>query len=42
MIEDFVFDHQPALKRDIIAHLTGGTYLADAGNVVLLGPPGTG
>jgi DNA replication protein DnaC len=41
-IEDFVFDHQPALKRDTIAHLTGGAYLADAGNVVLLGPPGTG
>ena len=41
-IEDFVFDHQPALKRDTIAHLASNAYLADAGNVVLLGPPGTG
>ena len=41
-IEDFVFDHQPALKRDIIAHLATGVFLAKAANVVLLGPPGTG
>jgi len=41
-IEDFTFDHQPALKRDTIAHLGTGTFLAEARNVVLLGPPGTG
>ena len=41
-IEDFVFDHQPALKRDLIAHLATGTFLAKTENVVLLGPPGTG
>jgi len=41
-IEDFVFDHQPGLKRDLIAHLATGTFLAKAENVVLLGPPGTG
>ena len=41
-IEDFVFDHQPGLKRDTIAHLATGTFLAKASNVVLLGPPGTG
>lgn len=41
-IEDFVFDHQPALKRDTVIHLAGNSYLAEAGNVVLLGPPGTG
>ena len=41
-IEDFVFDHQPAIKRDTITHLAGNHYLAEAGNVVLLGPPGTG
>ena len=41
-IEDFVFDHQPALKRDTIAHLATGVFLAKAENVVLLGPPGTG
>ncbi len=26
-IEDFVFDHQPGLKRDTIAHLGTGTFL---------------
>jgi DNA replication protein DnaC len=41
-IEDFTFDHQPSLKRDQIAHLAQGAYLASAQNVVLLGPPGTG
>ena len=41
-IEDFVFDHQPGLRRDLIAHLATGTFLAKAENVVLLGPPGTG
>jgi len=41
-IEDFVFDHQPGLKRDLIAHLATGAFLAKAENVVLLGPPGTG
>ncbi len=41
-IEDFVFDHQPGLQRDTIAHLGTGTFLAKAENVVLLGPPGTG
>src|SRR4051794_17816292 len=41
-IEDFVFDHQPGLKRDLIAHLATGTFLSKAENVVLLGPSGTG
>ena len=41
-IEDFVFDHQPGLKRDTIAHLATGVFLAKCENVVLLGPPGTG
>ena len=41
-IEDFIFDHRPGLKRDTIAHLATGTFLAKAENVVLLGPPGTG
>ncbi len=41
-IEDFVFDHQPALRRDTIAHLGTGVFLTKAENVVLLGPPGTG
>jgi DNA replication protein DnaC len=41
-IEDFVFEHQPGLKRDTIAHLATGAFLAKAENVILLGPPGTG
>lgn len=38
-IEDFIFDHQPGLKRDTIAHLATGVFVAKAENVVLLGPP---
>ena len=41
-LEEFNFDHQPALKRDTIAHLGTGAFLTEAKNVVLLGPPGTG
>jgi DNA replication protein DnaC len=41
-LDDFIFDHQPALKRDQIIHLGGGIFLEQARNVVLLGPPGTG
>jgi DNA replication protein DnaC len=41
-LEEFSFDHQPALRRDTIAHLATGSFLAEAKNVVLLGPPGTG
>ncbi|WP_174900765.1 ATP-binding protein, partial [Mycobacterium gordonae] len=41
-LEDFNFDHQPALNRDMIAHLGTGAFLTKARNVVLLGPPGTG
>jgi len=41
-LDDFVFDHQPALKRDQIIHLGGGLFLEQARNIVLLGPPGTG
>ena len=41
-LDDFVFDHQPALKRDQIIHLAGGLFLDQARNIILLGPPGTG
>jgi DNA replication protein DnaC len=40
--EDFVFDHQPGIRRDQIVPLASGSYLAEARNIVLLGPPGTG
>ena len=41
-IEEFDFDHQRSLKREVIAHL--GTLGLRPGkeNVVFLGPPGTG
>jgi hypothetical protein len=38
--ENFDFDHQPALNRDMVAHLGTGAFLAKARNVVLLGPGG--
>ena len=41
-LEEFVFDHQPGLRRDDITPLAAGHYLTQARNIVLLGPPGTG
>jgi len=41
-LEDFNLDHLPSLRRDILAHLATGTFVAKAENVVLLGPPGIG
>lgn len=41
-LEEFVFDHQPGIRRADIAPLAAGHYLTEARNVVLLGPPGTG
>jgi DNA replication protein DnaC len=40
-LEDFDFDAQPAARQQIAALASGG-FLAEARNVVLLGPPGTG
>ena len=41
-LEDFNFAHQPALNRETIAHLSTATFIDQARNLVLLGPPGTG
>ncbi|GLZ52314.1 IS21-like element helper ATPase IstB [Actinomycetospora sp. NBRC 106378] len=41
-LEDFNLDHLPSLRRDLLAHLATGTFVAKAENVVLLGPPGIG
>ena len=41
-LEDFDYDHQRSLKRDAIAHLGTLDFIAGKGNVVFLGPPGTG
>ena len=36
-LEDFDFDHQRSLKREVIAHLGTLDFIADKGNVVFLG-----
>ena len=41
-LEEFDFDHARGLKRDTIAHLGTLDFIAEKGNVVFLGPPGTG
>ena len=41
-IEDFDFDHQRSLKRDVISHLGTLDFVDAKDNVVFLGPPGTG
>ncbi len=41
-LEEFDFDHARGLKRDVIAHLGILDFVAGKGNVVFLGPPGTG
>jgi DNA replication protein DnaC len=41
-LEEFDFDHQRSLKRDVIAHLGALDFIAARDNVVFLGPPGTG
>ena len=41
-LEDFDYDHQRSLRRDVIAHLGALDFVAARDNVVFLGPPGTG
>jgi DNA replication protein DnaC len=41
-LEDFDFDHQRSLRRDVVAHLGTLDFIEARHNVVLLGPPGTG
>lgn len=41
-LDDFNVDHQPSLRRDVLAHLATTTWIAKAENVILLGPPGVG
>ena len=40
-LEDFDFDAQPAVRTQV-GPLASGAFLAEARNIVLLGPPGTG
>lgn len=41
-LDDFDFSFQRSVKRTQIAHLSQLDFLAEASNVVFLGPPGTG
>ncbi len=41
-LEEFDFDHQRSLRRDVIAHLGALDFVEAKDNVVFLGPPGTG
>jgi DNA replication protein DnaC len=41
-IDDFDFKVQTSVKRQVIAHLAQLDFLAEAQNIVFLGPPGTG
>src|SRR3954453_13185750 len=38
-IEDFNLDHLPSLRRDVLAHLATGMFVAKDENVILLGTP---
>ena len=41
-LEDFDYDYQRSLKREVIAHLGTLDFVTARENVVFLGPPGTG
>ncbi len=41
-LEEFDFDHQRNLRRDVISHLGALDFVEARENVVFLGPPGTG
>jgi len=41
-LEDFDYDHQRSVRREVIAHLGALDFVAAKENVVFLGPPGTG
>src|ERR671935_3286976 len=41
-LEEFDFDHQRSLRREVVAHLGALDFIEARENVVFLGPPGTG
>jgi DNA replication protein DnaC len=41
-LEDFDFDHQRSVRRDVVAHLGALDFIDARANAVFLGPPGTG
>lgn len=41
-MEDFNWSYQPAAPRQLVEHLATSTFIGNADNVILLGPPGVG
>jgi len=41
-LDDFDFTFQRSVKRELVSHLAQLDFLAEAKNVIFLGPPGTG
>ena len=41
-LEDFDFSAQPSIDETLVRELVAGAYLADATNVLFIGPPGVG
>lgn len=41
-IEDFDFDHQRSVRKEVVAHLGALDFVEAKSNAVFLGPPGTG
>lgn len=41
-LEDFDFDFQPSVDERLVKELAGMSFVAEAANLVLLGPPGVG
>jgi DNA replication protein DnaC len=41
-LEDFDFEHQRSVRKDVVAHLGTLDFVAAKENVIFLGPPGTG
>jgi DNA replication protein DnaC len=41
-LEDFDFNHQRSVRKEVVAHLGALDFVAGKQNVVFLGPPGTG
>lgn len=41
-LEDFDFNHQRSVRKDVVAHLGALDFVAAKQNVIFLGPPGTG
>jgi len=41
-LEDFDFDHQRSVRKDVVAHLGALDFIEARSNAVFLGPPGRG